>query len=216
MRTFPFSLPNVSRRLPSSMRNRFLCAIMMLMPLGGLTGCGYTDSRTAHRAQLAMIGMKSDEVQSCVGIPDKIKKLNDNVQVFEYVRTINVPSANDSTLFPLQTIVNLTETTLGGAGKTCIADIRLENDTVTDLHYSGDNDEIVGTDGVCSIVARGCIRKPVSSMRHVKAGIFGPVSAFSSPRTPDLSPTATVSTTPATPASSAVPAATGGGISAAH
>ncbi|WP_239021574.1 hypothetical protein [Novacetimonas cocois] len=199
------------------MHNRFLCAIMMLMPLGGLTGCGYTDSRTAHRAQLAMIGMKSDEVQSCVGVPDKIKKLNDNVQVFEYVRTINVPSANDSTLFPLQTIVNLTETTLGGAGKTCIADIRLENDTVTDLHYSGDDDEIVGTDGVCSIVARGCIRKPVSSMRHVKAGIFGPVSAFSSPKEPDQSPTTTVSASPtaATPSSSAAPAAAGG-ISAAH
>ncbi|WP_239020105.1 hypothetical protein [Novacetimonas maltaceti] len=178
-----------------------------LLPLVGLAGCGYNDSRTAHRAQLAMIGMKADDVQSCVGIPDKIKQLNPNVQIFEYNRTLNIPSTNDSTFIPLQSITNLTETTLGGAGKTCIADIRIENDEVTDVHYSGDNDKIIGTDGVCSIVTRGCVRKPVSSMRNVKGGVFGPVSAFHAPKTPDLTPSATVSTTPVTPAVPATPVA---------
>ncbi|WP_242621803.1 hypothetical protein [Komagataeibacter xylinus] len=153
-----------------------------LLGLAGLSGCGYTDSRAAHRAQMTMIGMNSTDVQSCVGIPDKTKKISDAVQIFEYSRTLNIPSTNDSTLIPLQSVVNLTETTLGGAGKTCVADIRFENDRVTQVHYSGDDDEMMGTDGVCSIVTRGCVRQPVASMRHVKKGVFSPVSAFHSPR----------------------------------
>lgn len=164
---------------------------IVLLPVGGLVGCGYTDSRTAHRAQLAMIGMNSTDVQSCVGIPDKIKKIDDHVQIFEYSRTLNIPSTNDSTLFPLQTLVNLTETAVGGAGKTCVADIRIEDDKVVDLHYSGDDDEIIGSDGVCSLVTRGCVRKPVASMRHVRSGPLGPISAFHSPRTPPVPEEAT-------------------------
>lgn len=159
-----------------------------LLGLSGLSGCGYTDSRAAHRAQMTMIGMNSTDVQSCVGIPDKTRKISDTVQIFEYSRTLNIPSTNDSTLIPLQSVVNLTETTLGGAGKTCIADIRFENDRVTQVHYSGDDDEMMGTDGVCSIVTRGCVRQPVLSMRHVKKGAFSPVSAFHSPKL-DAQPT---------------------------
>lgn len=176
-----YTQSHISPVQKSSPGRRIVPLLMALLPLSGLAGCGYTDSRTAHRAQMTMIGMDSTDVQSCVGIPDKIKKIDDNVQVFEYVRTLNIPAANDSTLFPLQTIVNLTQTALGGAGKTCVADIRFENDKVTDLHYSGDDDEIIGVDGVCSIVTRGCIRRPLSSMRHVKKGILGPVSAFHPP-----------------------------------
>ncbi|ATU71486.1 hypothetical protein SXCC_01438 [Gluconacetobacter sp. SXCC-1] len=183
----------------------------VLAPLMGLSGCGYTDSRAAHRAQMTMIGIDSQDVQTCVGIPDKIKKISDNVQIFEYSRTLNIPSTNDSALFPLQSLVNLTETALGGAGKTCITDIRFENDRVTDVHYSGDDDEIIGTDGVCSIVTRGCVRQPLASMKHVRKGPFGPVSGFYSPKAtprpatePVLTPTApvvpAVTTTPATPA----------------
>ena len=170
----------------------------LLAPLIGLSGCGYTDSRAAHRAQLSMIGIDSQDVQTCVGIPDKIKKINDNVQIFEYTRSLNIPSTNDSTLIPLQTVVNLTETALGGAGKTCVADIRFENDKVTQVHYSGDDDEIIGTDGVCSIVVRGCIRQPLPSMKRVKKGPFGPVSGFYSPKIRAEPEPVTVSA-PATP-----------------
>lgn len=200
-----------SARLFHAFLSRIGGVCIVLLPVGGLAGCGYTDSRTAHRAQLAMIGMNSTDVQSCVGIPDKIKKIDDHVQIFEYSRTLNIPSTNDSTFVPLQTLVNLTETTVGGAGKTCIADIRIQDDRVVDLHYSGDDDEIIGTDGVCSIVTRGCVRQPLASMKHVRKGPFGPVSGFYSPKAtprpatePVLTPTApvvpAVTTTPATPA----------------
>ncbi|MFT8676428.1 MAG: hypothetical protein ABF791_11245, partial [Acetobacter sp.] len=163
-------------------------AALLLLSLGG---CGYNESRTAHKGQIAVIGMNSEDLQACAGIPDKRQKINDHVEIFQYTRTINTPSSNDSTLFPLQTLVNLSQTTLGGAGKTCVASIRLVDDHVTDMHYSGDDDRMVGTDGVCATVVKGCLNTPVKSAHKIGGGtlgIFNPVSAFYAPTLPSVTP----------------------------
>ncbi|MBO1326918.1 hypothetical protein OQ496_03245 [Acetobacter suratthaniensis] len=156
-----------------------------LLALLSLTACGYNDSRSAHKGQLAVIGMTNEDLQACAGIPDKTARLDDHVQIFQYTRTINVPSTNDSTLFPLQTMVNLTQTSMGGAGKTCIASIRLVDGRVTDMHYSGDNDRMIGSDGVCATLVKGCLTTPPASAHSVSNNpIFGPVSAFHAPSLP--------------------------------
>lgn len=156
-----------------------------LLALLGLAACGYNDSRSAHKGQLAVIGMTNEDLQACAGIPDKTARLDDHVQIFQYTRTINVPSTNDSTLFPLQTMVNLTQTSMGGAGKTCIASIRLVDGRVTDMHYSGDNDRMIGSDGVCATLVKGCLTTPPASAHSVSNNpIFGPVSAFHAPSLP--------------------------------
>lgn len=164
-----------------------LSAISLL----GLSGCGYFDSREAHRAQLAMIGMTSNDLQACAGLPASTKTLNDTTQIYQYTATMNVPTASDSTIIPVQQILNMTQITLGGAGTTCKAIIRLDHDRVSEVHYAGDDDEIIGSDGICSIITRGCARQPEASMRKVNAGPFGPVSAFHSPAAPNQSTTAT-------------------------
>lgn len=156
----------------------------LLTPLLALTCCGYYESRTAHKGQLAVIGMTSEDLQACAGIPDKVSKLDDHVQIFQYTRGVNIPSTNDSSLFPLQTLVNLSQTTLGGAGKTCVASLRLVDGYVTDMHYSGDNNRMIGTDGVCATVVKGCLDSPVRSGKKVSDNLlFGPVSAFRTPST---------------------------------
>lgn len=161
------------------------------LPLLGLSGCGYFDSREAHRAQLAMIGMTSNDLQACAGLPASTKTLNDTTQIYQYTATMNVPTASDSTIIPVQQILNMTQITLGGAGTTCKAIIRLDHDRVSEVHYAGDDDEIIGSDGICSIITRGCARQPEASMRRVSGGPFGPVSAFHSPSAPNQSTTAT-------------------------
>lgn len=161
------------------------------LPLLGLSGCGYFDSREAHRAQLAMIGMTSNDLQACAGLPASTKTLNDTTQIYQYTATMNVPTASDSTIIPVQQILNMTQITLGGAGTTCKAIIRLDHDRVSEVHYAGDDDEIIGSDGICSIITRGCARQPEASMRKINAGPFGPVSAFHSPPAPNQSTTAT-------------------------
>lgn len=147
-----------------------------------LSGCGYYDSRTAHKAQISLIGISSSDLQACMGIPDKTKKLPDGSEIYEYTRGLNIPSANDSTLFPLQSVVNIIENALGGAGKTCVADVRITDGKVTDLHYGGDNDEIVGADGVCATIARGCVRRPLPSMQVISSNPLGPVKAYRQPQ----------------------------------
>ncbi|MCH4025920.1 MAG: hypothetical protein LKH76_09980 [Acetobacter fabarum] len=154
---------------------------LTLATLLALSGCGYYSSRIAHKGQLAVLGMTNEDLQACVGVPDRTQIINEHVRIYQYTRGTNIPATNDSTLIPLQTLVNLTQTTLGGAGSTCVASIRLVDGRVTDMHYSGDNDQMIGSDGVCATVIKGCLNTPVPSAHKVSGTIFGPVSAFHAP-----------------------------------
>lgn len=160
------------------LRPVFCLPLAALLALGG---CGYYSSRVAHKGQLAVLGMTNEDLLACMGVPDKTQTVNEHVRVYQYTRGTNIPATNDSTLIPLQTLVNLTQTTLGGAGASCVASIRLVDGRVTDMHYSGDNDQMIGTDGVCATIVKGCLNTPVPSAHPVSGTIFGPVSAFHAP-----------------------------------
>lgn len=173
--------------MPARLTPRFFALLLRVpsyLALGALLlpgGCGYYSSRMAHKGQLAVLGMTSEDLMACAGVPDKMQTINAHVRVYQYTRSTNIPATNDSTLVPLQTLVNLTQTTLGGAGNTCIASIRLVDGKVTDMHYSGDNDQMIGSDGVCATVVKGCLNTPVPSAHPVSGTLFGPVSAFHAP-----------------------------------
>ncbi|WP_323989255.1 hypothetical protein [Nguyenibacter sp. L1] len=143
-----------------------------------LAACGYGDSRAAHQAQLSMIGMTANDLQACAGPPDGRVALNAHTSLFHYVYK---PGASGSfSISPL----NLATLSYGGSGISCAVTIRLVDDRVTEVHYAGDDDRMVGTDGVCAAVVRGCIRQPEATMRRVDGGLFGPISAFSPPPVP--------------------------------
>lgn len=65
----------------------------------GLSGCGYFDSRAAHKAQVTMIGMTSYDLQACAGLPSATKQLNDTTQIFIYNGTQPQPSYGAPRLF---------------------------------------------------------------------------------------------------------------------
>lgn len=159
-----------------------------------LSGCGYFDSRAAHKAQITMIGMTSYDLQACAGLPTATKQINDTTQIFVYTGTQPQPSYGGSTLIPIGDIATTIAQLGGGGGTSCSAIIRLDHDRVSDVHYTGNNDEMVGTDGICSIITRGCARQPEGTMQKSAGGMLGPVSAFHPPRTPQQSTTATYST----------------------
>lgn len=162
-----------------------------IVALAGLSGCGYFDSRRAHNAQLTMIGMTSNDLQACAGFPESTKTLNDTTQIYLYTATLNQPTMSDSSFFPVQQAVNVAHLALGGAGNSCKTIIRLDHDRVSEVHYAGDDDEIIGSDGICSIITRGCARQPEASMYKANRGLFGPISAFHSPPAPNQSTSAT-------------------------
>lgn len=150
--------PVVMRRVARS-----VVYVSMSSMLLGLGGCGYYASRTAHKAQVTMIGMTEQDVQACAGIPTKTQTIDDHVKIFEYQRGRNIGTATTSTLIPVQSVVNIVRDVGGGDGNSCIADFRIVDGRVRDVYYSGDDDMLVGTDGVCSSVVRGCVRRAVPS-----------------------------------------------------
>ncbi|MGX7345525.1 hypothetical protein ACWM9A_06520 [Acetobacter pasteurianus] len=141
-----------------------------------------------------MIGMTSYDLQACAGLPTATKQINDTTQIFVYTGTQPQPSYGGSTLIPIGDIATTIAQLGGGGGTSCSAIIRLDHDRVSDVHYTGNNDEMVGTDGICSIITRGCARQPEGTMQKSAGGMLGPVSAFHPPRTPQQSTTATYST----------------------
>lgn len=160
----------------------------------GLSGCGYFDSRAAHKAQVTMIGMTSYDLQACAGLPSATKQLNDTTQIFIYNGTQPQPSYGGSTLIPVGDIVTTINQLGGGGGTTCSAVIRLDHDRVADVHYTGNNDELIGSDGICSIITRGCSRQPEGTMnKNTGSLLFGPVSAFHEPKGPNQSAGSTYS-----------------------
>ncbi|MCQ8278591.1 hypothetical protein NFI95_09015 [Acetobacteraceae bacterium KSS8] len=141
-----------------------------------LSGCGYGASKLAHQAQISMIGMSQADLVACAGPPDKTIQLSDATQIFNYVYKPNGTGG-----FNLELPLNLGGVSLGGSGTYCSANIRVVNHRVSEVHYTGDDDKSVGSDGVCAPILRGCVRQPEPTMGPVKDN---GASAFHSPAVP--------------------------------
>ena len=159
-----------------------------------LGGCGYSQSKMAHQAQYSMIGMSVADLQACAGPPDKTTKLNAHTQLLTW---INKPAATGGVTVQLP--LSLGGVSVGGSGTYCAASMRVVDGLVSEVHYAGDDDLAMGTDGVCAPLVRGCLRQPEPTMRPATGPSKVPTaSAFHSPAVPAQSPAAEA--TDATPA----------------
>jgi hypothetical protein len=132
-----------------------------------------------------MIGMTGNDLQACVGVPDKTAKLNAGTQVYTYEFKPAGPGGLNVTA-PL----NLGGVTIGAGGSYCRATFRLVNNRVTELHYAGDNDPAIGDEGLCEPLIRGCMRQPEPTMQPVDASTRDRSSAYHSPPIPQQPPDA--------------------------
>jgi hypothetical protein len=168
-------------------RTAFLLATL------SLASCGYGASRQAHEAQISMIGMTSADLLACAGPPAKSTKIDDDARVDTYTYSPPAGAGLNITL-PL----TLGGVTVGGSGNSCITNVRLVGNRVTEVHYTGADDLTIGNDGVCDPVIRGCMRQPEASMQPVTGPNYDASSAYRSPAVPSQSPEAQVpSTAPA-------------------
>jgi hypothetical protein len=151
----------------------------LLLATLSLASCGYAASRQAHEAQISMIGMTAADLTACAGPPAKTTKLNSHAEVDTYTYT---PAAGSG--FNLTLPLSLGGITIGGAGSSCTTNVRLVDNRVTELHYTGADDLDIGEDGVCDPVIRGCMRQPESSMQPVTGQNHDESSAYHSPAVP--------------------------------
>ncbi|MBN9511386.1 MAG: hypothetical protein J0I21_20045 [Alphaproteobacteria bacterium] len=157
----------------------------LALPLLALSGCGYGDSRMVHEAQISMIGMTSNDLQACAGPADKVTKLNDHAEIYTYLYK---PASTGG--FNVQLPLSLGGVSIGGSGTYCSADLRVVDNHVTELHYTGDNDKAIGDDGVCVPLIRGCMRQPEPTMQPVNGANYDRSSAYHSPPVPAQPPAA--------------------------
>ena len=113
--------------------NRIIVGLMML-PLCG--GCTMYSSHEAHKAQGTMVGMSDFALESCIGAPDQKAQVG-NAEILTYDAT----TTNNG--------VNLTMPIIGGGVSLtgsgyCHANFTLIDGRVTQVHYTGDNSQLLG------------------------------------------------------------------------
>jgi hypothetical protein len=125
-----------------------------LLVLTLLAGCAPGGAEVSAAARQSLIGMKSDDLQACAGIPTRTKRLEDGSELLSYEQKNTNVGGLDLTL-PM-----VGGFSLAGSGSYCTALFRVAQGRVIGLKYTGDNDDRFGEEGVCAPIVRGCLRHP--------------------------------------------------------
>ena len=56
---------------------------------------------------------------------------------------------------------------LGGSGSYCHAIVRVVGGRVAAVNYTGDNDDMIGKEGICAPIFRGCLRTQERAQRAI-------------------------------------------------
>jgi hypothetical protein len=119
----------------------------------------------AQKGRQFVTGMDVTTLQSCAGIPTRTKRLDARTELYSYEihyeRTggvqINLPIIAGGF-------------SAGGSGNYCHALVRVVGGRVEGVTYTGDNDEMLGKDGVCAPIFRGCLREYEKSPEVASTG----------------------------------------------
>ena len=107
----------------------------------------------ALRGRQLIIGMNADALQSCAGIPTRTKPLDAHTELYSYENKYERTGGAQITLPIIGGGFRV-----GGSGSYCHAIVRVVDGKVTAVNYTGDNDELIGKEGICAPIFRGCRR----------------------------------------------------------
>lgn len=121
-----------------------------LMLLVGACTAGYD---VAEKGRKFIVGMDSATLQSCAGIPTRTTRLDPRTELYSYENKYQETGGIQITLPIIGGGFKA-----GGSGAYCHAIVRLVDGKVVAVNYTGDNDEMIGREGVCAPIVRGCLR----------------------------------------------------------
>jgi hypothetical protein len=125
----------------------------VLVPLVMLLAGGCAGHQVAEQGRRTMVGMDAGTVQSCAGIPTRTKRVDDRTEIYSY----ELKNENTGGVQVSVPIIG-GGFKVGSSGSYCHAVLRVVDGKVAELEYTGDNDDIVGREGVCAPLVRGCVR----------------------------------------------------------
>jgi hypothetical protein len=117
-----------------------------------LTACA-SGHNVATEGRRAVVGMDADTFQACAGIPSRTKRLDERTELLSY----ELKNENTGGVEVSVPIVG-GGFKIGSSGSYCHAIVRVVDGKVAELNYTGDNDDVVGKEGVCAPIVRGCLR----------------------------------------------------------
>lgn len=129
---------------------RALLALPALLLIDGCSPAHYI----ADRGREAVIGMDSTTLKSCAGIPTRTEQLDPRTTLYSYENKYERTGGAEVT-FP---IIG-GGFSLGGSGSYCHALVRIIDGRVAGVTYTGDNDDMIGREGICAPIFRGCLRE---------------------------------------------------------
>lgn len=130
-----------------------------LLGIGLLVGACSPTHVVADRGRESIFGMDADTLKSCAGIPTRTDQLGARTALYSYEIKYERTGGAQIT-FP---IVG-GGFSLGGSGSYCHAIVRVVDGRVAAVNYTGDNDDLIGKEGICAPIFRGCLRA------HERAG----------------------------------------------
>jgi hypothetical protein len=124
--------------------------VLVLVLLVGACASGHNVATEGRRV---ILGMNADSFQACAGIPTRTKQLDPRTEILSY----ELKNENTGGVEVKVPIVG-GGFKIGSSGSYCHAIVRVVDGKVAELNYTGDNDDIVSTEGVCAPIVRGCLR----------------------------------------------------------
>jgi hypothetical protein len=108
----------------------------------------------AERGRESILGMAADSLKSCAGIPTRTEQLNSRTALYSYENKYERTGGADVTLPIIGGGFSL-----GGSGSYCHAIVRIVDGKVAAVNYTGDNDDMIGKEGICAPIFRSCLRE---------------------------------------------------------
>jgi hypothetical protein len=139
-------------------RPQVLLPAFVLLLVGGCA----TGNDVAAKGRQLLVGMDVDTLQSCAGIPTRTKRLDARTELYSYEAKYENTGGTQITLPIIGGGFRF-----GGSGSYCHAIVRLVDGRVVAVNYTGDNDELIGKEGVCAPIVRGCLRAHEKASRGV-------------------------------------------------
>ncbi len=115
-----------------------------LLASGGCSPAHYV----AEKARESIMGMDADTLKSCAGIPTRTERLDARTILYSYENKYE-RTGGAEIAFP---IVG-GGFSLGGSGSYCHAIVRMVDGRVAAVNYAGDNDDMVGKEGICAPIS---------------------------------------------------------------
>src|SRR5262245_22251199 len=118
-----------------------------------LAGACASDHDTAQKGRQLVLGMDASSLQTCAGIPTRSKRLDSQTEIYSYEISYENTGGVQITLPIIGGGFKA-----GGSGSYCHAIVRVVRGRVVGVVYTGDNDDMIGREGVCAPIVRGCLR----------------------------------------------------------